>query len=77
VPRKKKKPKVIEKTCPVCEGNFQCTRDDKETCGPTCRKRLSRANGEARAARNGAMGRAGQVGFYATSAARSSTSSRR
>jgi len=46
MPRKKRPRKIIEKTCVVCTGNFTCSRDDKETCGPTCRKRLSRANGE-------------------------------
>ncbi len=54
MPRRKSKIHFHEKTCVVCESNFECRRDDKETCGPTCRKRLSRANGEMYKARSNA-----------------------
>lgn len=36
------------KLCLMCPVEFDCSRDDKETCSPRCRQRLSR---EKRAAR--------------------------
>lgn len=50
MPRAKKAKSCHTKFCLMCPMVFECRRDDKETCSPTCRKRLSREKAAARAA---------------------------
>lgn len=50
MPRAKRKKRSLELECQCCRRLFPAVREDAQTCGATCRQKLSRAKREARAA---------------------------